>query len=414
MGQDTEYRLSCDVFVDDGEYSWFPLFWQNGLYRRKHGSTIAEYMGSFPGLERDAVRLFNDAKNRNGKIIFVPGMADKIAIYDIARNSFEMIAFEKRPISPRKVWPQDGYWFRTVIVSGDNAFFMPLNYMGILKLDLNTNEMTVIDEWVNEVEGIVSAGNDEIYLAQGIISNGMGMFPFRCADAIMKFDIERESVQIISVGSGLDGYAGMIFDGQNYWLTPQRFDDILFWEGSGYKCKRIHVEYSNNFERAPFREPIIIDGYIYLFPIFCEKVFRIDIATQKMSEVKDLYYIFDSNDYKPQIGWDFVQDTAVYGEKVLFITGKDAVWHIYDTRTGESKHFCVFPDEAGKAELNSHFFEGNTAVVESKTVDLEDLIFYIKHKNAWSKGDEVKRERVICSEDQISTGAKILRSVIHD
>lgn len=412
MGQDTEYRLSCDVFVDDGEYSWFPLFWQNGLYRRKHGSTIAEYMGSFPGLERDAVRLFNDAKIRNGKIIFVPGMADKIAIYDIARNSFEMIAFEKRPISPRKVWPQDGYWFRTVIVSGDNAFFMPLNYMGILKLDLNTNEMTVIDEWVNEVEGIVSAGNDEIYLAQGIISNGVGIFPFRCADAIMKFDIEREGVQIISVGSDVDGYAGMIFDGQRYWFTPQRFDDILFWEGPGYKCKRIHVEYSNNFERAPFREPMIVDGYIYLFPIFCEKVFRIDIATQKMSEITDLYYIFDSNNYKPRIGWGYVQTTAVFGEKILFITDRDAVWHIYDTRTGESDHFCVFPDEVGCAEFISRYFEGNPVVEESEMVGLEDLMFYIRHKEERNTGNIVEKKKDICGEDRISTGEKILYSII--
>ena len=412
MGSDTEYRLSCDVFADDGKYIWFPMFKQNGLYRKRHGSTIAEYMGNFPGLAKNSIRLFSTVIFRNGKIIFAPGMADRIAIYDIARNSFEMIAFEKRPISPRKVWSKDGYWFRTVIISGDDAYFMPMNYMGILKLDLNTYEMTVIDDWVNEVENIISTDNDEIYLSQGFISNGIGIFPFRCADAIMKFDIENEKVQIISVGSGLDGYTGMTFDGQNYWLTPQRFDDIICWGGPGHKCKRIQIVYSENFERAPFREPIIVNGYVYLLPIFCEKVFRIDIATQKMNKVTDLYYIFDSNGYEPKIGWDYVQAMAVFGEKILFITGKDAVWHIYDTNTGESDHFCVFPDEAGRVEFISHFFEGNTAVVESGIVDLEDLILYVKHNKAWSKWDEIKREKDICSEEQISTGDKILRSVI--
>ena len=414
MGLDAKCRLSCDVFVDDGEYIWFPLFRQNGFYRKKHGSTIAEYMGDFPGFGRNMTRLFSTVIFRNGKIIFAPGMADRIAIYDIARNSFEMIAFEKRPISPRKVWSKDGYWFRTVIISGYDAFFMPMNYMGILKLNLNTYKMTVIDDWVNEVEGIISANNDEIYLSQGIISNGIGIFPFRCADAIMKFDIENEKVQIISVGSGIDGYAGMLFDGQNYWLTPQRFDDIICWGGPKHKCKRIQIAYSNNFERAPFHEPIIVDGYVYLLPIFCEKVFKINIATLEMNEVKDLYYIFDSNDYKPQLGWDYVQAPTVFGEKLLFITGKDAVWHIYDTKTSESNHFCVFPDEAGQVEFISDFFEGNTVVVESEIVDLEDLILYVRHNKARSKGDEIKTEKVVCTENQISTGEKILRSVIQD
>ena len=414
MGSDTKYRLSCDVFVDDGEYIWFSLFWQNGLFKKKHGSTIAEYMGDFPGLGRNTTRLFNNAILRNGKIIFAPGNADKIAIYDIACNRFEMIAFEKRPIISRRVWPKDGYWFRTVIISGDDAFFMPMNYMGILKLDLNTYKMTIIDDWVNKVEDIISTDNDEIYLSQGIIRNGIGIFPFRCADALMKFDIANERVQIISVGSGLDGYAGMIFDGQNYWLTPQRFDDIICWGGPGRKCKRIKIVYSKNFERAPFREPIIVNGYVYLLPTFCEKVFRIDIATQKMSEVTDLYYIFESNDYEPQIGWDYVQAPAVFDKKLLFITGKDAVWHIYDTNTGESNHFCVFPDDDGRAEFISDFFESNTAVVESEIVDLEDLILYVRHNKARSKGDEIKTEKVVCTENQISTGEKILRSVIQD
>ena len=412
MGSDTKYRLSCDVFVDDGEYIWFSLFWQNGLFKKKHGSTIAEYMGDFPGLGRNTTRLFNNAILRNGKIIFAPGNADKIAIYDIACNRFEMIAFEKRPIISRRVWPKDGYWFRTVIISGDDAFFMPMNYMGILKMDLNTYEMTVIDDWVSEVEKNISADNVEVYLSEGIIRNGIGMFPFQCADAIMKFDIENEVVQIISVDSEVDGYTGMIFDGQRYWLTPIKFDDIILWEGPGYKCKRINVEYSNNFERAPFHEPIIVDGYVYLLPIFCEKIFRINIANLEMSEVTDLYYVFDTKDYKPQIGWDYVQAIGIYCDKLVFITGKDATWHIYDIRTGESDHFCVFPDEAGCIELISKYFEGNAVVKESEIARLEDLMCYVRHKKARNIGDENERGKAVCGKDQISTGEKILYSIL--
>lgn len=150
-----------------------------------------------------------------------PYVSDGIWKYDIQNN-----IFTKRYV-PDAIAPCVGFTF----VYGKYLYMTPRMYPGILKYDRETEEIVVLDEWVEELETHAAQGRStEPYFVWAVKQEGnmLYMASSKC-DVWMELDMDSDTWSLKSMGLPGKMFVDMVKDGEWVWLLPFCGDEIILW-----------------------------------------------------------------------------------------------------------------------------------------------------------------------------------------
>lgn len=91
------------------------------------------------------------------------------------------------------------------------------------------------------------------------------------------------------VGKGKHGFAGICYDGGQYWLTPRKNGSITRWDPKNNAFAELTaLPHGFNGGGYPFIQPIYANRSIWLFPNQANQIIKIDVGNNRMESVDAL------------------------------------------------------------------------------------------------------------------------------
>lgn len=194
---------------------------RNGLFKVELTTGKCEYIKIFENEPVNRYRMHCDVVWCDDKAYYIPGSGNGIDIYSAQDNIVEMIAV---PLPEYKKYsfynPQ--YKFVGAVRRGDILWLIPSTYPGIIKFDMRTKNIKIIDEWIEDDEymfrGGYSVENNQIIMANGK------------SNAVLIFDMEKEKGNIIHVGTMNNGVMSICKTKEGIWFAPRLQGAIVLWK----------------------------------------------------------------------------------------------------------------------------------------------------------------------------------------
>lgn len=211
---------------------------KNGLFEVDMKTGKCEFLDIFEEQPIQKKRLHSCAKWIEDKIYFIPDSANKIAVYNLNNRKLESISIPK-PNENLYTFYKKNYNFIDALEYKGYLWLLPCTYPGVLKLDIQTNEIEIINGWINDIEYYFRAKiclqNNKI-----IIPNGIG-------NEVFIFDLETEKGKIINIGSQNNGNMCVRKIRDKYWFAPRSPGAIISWNIVTNEIKE-YENYPEDFE----------------------------------------------------------------------------------------------------------------------------------------------------------------------
>lgn len=210
-----ELTLSIGSLYDTEEYLWFLTLYFNGLFRLNKKTWDVEYIGSFENEKVFDWRVYHTIHQSGNKLYFSPHSAAAIAIYDLTSESFEYVELP----SPSEKTYNTQVKFSKIIEAEGSLYFLPLQYPGIVKLNLEDNSTEIIDSWVKPVQSIC---DPELgYFSNGVYNEAKGLLTlaFANANAVLEIDLHNKAVKLNPISGDKCGYSEIVQIDGVYWMV---------------------------------------------------------------------------------------------------------------------------------------------------------------------------------------------------
>ena len=161
-----------------------------------------------------------------------------------------------------------GLKFANVIVFNDNIYIFGLNYRGIVKFNLITEEFSVIDEFLNDLK--ITNHNDKLCIYDYVKIEDKLYLPIANANAVLEFSLNDEKFKIHYVGDENQRYIAGAWDGSNIWLAPRngQIGDIVKWNLKDHTVKQY---------KKPLKKNELVSSFLF------DSIFKIDNSIIIMS-----------------------------------------------------------------------------------------------------------------------------------
>lgn len=168
----------------------------------------------------DEKRLHSAAVWIDDKIYFIPLAGDRISIFEIVNNSIQSIPI---PVLNHKKYSfyRKRFKFVRAVRHRNYLWLVPSTYPGVLRLDLQTNEVKVFDNWVSDER--------YVFLLGLCVENERFLIPNGNSNAVLVFDMDKEFGHIEHIGTNNQGAIDMCKMNDTYWLAPAYEGPIVSW-----------------------------------------------------------------------------------------------------------------------------------------------------------------------------------------
>ncbi len=243
-------RLTFETIAIKGSIGYASDYNRNGLFMVDIESGECEYIGLFIGEPLNGRRIHSDAVWVGSRIIFIPGSGSMIDIYYPEINQFESIPIPL-PLPRQHHFYMSQFKFIKVFAKEEYLWLIPCTYPGIIRLDLKTNDIEVLNEWI---------GNDEYFFRMAMLTDKAEVIAANGkSNAVLMFDLDKQFVQIRHLGEHNNGVMNACKEGDNYWFAPRRPGAIVLWKTDVNEI----IEY-NDFPEN-FVDGSIVFSYVYSY-----------------------------------------------------------------------------------------------------------------------------------------------------
>lgn len=203
---------------------WFFSNDFNGLYSIDLSNQEIEFRGQVPFEPQSEQHLYSSLVIWENKIYLIPSIARRMAVYDMVTGNFE-------PLDLLDVNKHQLFYGNCLY--GNNLFLFHFYDKTILKINLKSKEITVLDEWVDKISPYLfknSGANFTYFRKQLVCRKGKIYIPFCYANAVLEIDCENLQSDIHIIGTAEQGYSGICEDGEDLWMAPkQRNGAVVRW-----------------------------------------------------------------------------------------------------------------------------------------------------------------------------------------
>lgn len=339
-----EHFLCCEGKYEDESYIWFSAYTHNGIYRINKRTQKVKLIGRIPGEKGYKARQYKVVISLNDWMIFVPLSAKEIAILNCKNNKIKKISLKKIPDKRKRQYIEDcKFW--TGIAYKNYVYLFGLSYPAIIRLEPDTEEMEYYVEWIDKIEKKIENIKEIYFFVEGIIRGNDVYLPFCCTNAVLIFNLENKTTKIVEINSKVKGFCGIVDDGENLWLAPEKNQDqnIIKWNPDSGKIKVIPVSYTN--PKAKIASLLIIENIIYLFSNKTEDVYVIDCKTEIVKKHERLSNMLHVEKKRYVLDYELVLALGYHIDGFTYINGRDYSWHTYNYKTDSETILYYKADE---------------------------------------------------------------------
>lgn len=302
MKEKSIVEFEAITFTENGT-GYASAFAFNGLYEIDLENQKCKYMMLFPNENANGKRLYSSALHCNSKIYFIPMSGKYISIYNVEQKTIKQLSIPL-PFSEYSFY-KEAFKFAAAVCWRGNIFIIPFTYPGILKLDIKTNKITVLRQWIPK-EGYFFRG--------GLCVDGNNVYiPSGNNNIILEFNMETEKGIIHRIGKYNNGAMCMYRCGEDYWIAPRQKGSIVIWNPT---CNLINEikDYPIGFQsgKIVFSKIIRCKDKLFFMPASANRVLSIKIESKELAledrwkpqensmvacmfETDEHYYFYEAN-----------------------------------------------------------------------------------------------------------------------
>lgn len=296
--------------------------------------------------------LYMNVMKINDYLIFSPGIAEKIAIYDLKKDALTYIPLEKYACKQSNLEPK--FW--NIVRYQSVAFLIGYSYPAIIKVDMDTKEAEYITDWVAEVEDNIEEGDQSGYFSDGyVISEKLLLLPIGCMKAVLELNLITLHTKVKKLNVPMKGIGGIAsVDARHIWMVGkvEKTNYVSCWDRETDMIKEICLAGEDENTFVPFYAPLCTENKMYLLPIEASHIYEIDLETEEIVIKKE---IPSSYEYSNSFWWRKTLAPRFRGASLLFLAGDDLKWHEYNLLTGKSRNYHVYLEE--EVEDRERYFD---------------------------------------------------------
>ncbi len=342
-----EINIICSLNMNNGEISIVDSIPEEDILNSRLGSKIINW--------RDY-------------LVFAPMSAKKIWRYNLETKEWK--GYERRHLGDGKTGDE---MFQAVLYH-DAVFIIGSNYPAIIRLDLQSEELTYFEEPYKILEEKRKEYRDCYFRSDCVQIDNYIYLASALDNLVLRFDMQKLDFEWIRVGNEGNRYSGISWDGKDFWLAPRYNTPIVKWNGKD-NCKEYVLPALFSEKKLYFLGVICTDEEI-VFPGFL-KPFTVVISRNGKDElnVKKEQYNF----YK-KISDDVL--VKFYNDNIMQIVHSG----------GEIRKYCIQIDRdilTEYLERKKVNFDNNTKVFyEGEIVNLDFFCRNLTDNN--TKSDSCK------------------------
>lgn len=352
-------KLISHVLAVNGNIGYASELEKNGLFEVNLETGDSKYICLFPDEEITRGRIHSSAVCIDERVFFVPEAGNNISIYHINTGDVETI---KIPIFAKNHTYNPRFKFAKSIVYGHCLWLIPATYPGILKFDLQTNEIAIIDNCFINTEYMfrraICIKKNMIFAASGINNR------------VLIFDVDLETGKIVSIGNNNNGIMDMCMSGDDFIMAPRKKGAVIKWNYS----TNVIEEYNDYPATFKFGEIVFERVYEYgsqffIAPGHASNGVRLtDVGLSIEDEV------CWKTDNESKVGFMFEANNRLYFRE-QFLNQSNRFYFV--DRNNNEMSPCDFqivnPTERKSAFVHAAT-EKHEVIKESKTFGLQDFI----------------------------------------
>lgn len=225
-------RIDKDIWFASGDY--------NGLYKYNLEEKTTERIAVFQHEPFHQGGLFIKMCRYKNNLIFVPQFAKRIYIFNIDNEILKDLTI------PRVEEDLQGPFFCDAIVYKEYIYMMGAKYPGILKVDLETYETEILDQWLEEYRIKTEINMNDIFLGiRGVEDYNNFWIPCYQCNKVLKIDMQTGDYCFYEVGRKENKYARIIKIDKLFVLVTHNSEDfcrIVFWDASTDRCEELQID----------------------------------------------------------------------------------------------------------------------------------------------------------------------------
>lgn len=329
----SDLPLQVGSLCDTEEYLWFLTLHFNGFFRLNKKTWDVEYIGSFDNEKVFDWRVYHTIHHSGNKLYFSPHSAAAIAIYDLTSESFEYVEL---PLPKDKKY-NDQSKFSKIIEAEGSLYFIPLQYPGIVKLNMEDNSTEIIDNWVKPVQTICDSVLG--YFSNGVYNEAKSSLTlaFSNANAVMEIDLHTNAVKLNPISGDKCGYTDIMLIDGIYWLVGLKKSTLVRFNPDDNTMS----EYLIDLDEIPvdgfglFQKMVHYKKNIYLVPAEQHQMVKFNLGDHSFSYADDFCLNIlqgDSISESSQNGYFYVSSNAL---DKIYLTDKQSNQFIeFDPQSG--------------------------------------------------------------------------------
>lgn len=337
--------------VEENGKLWMALLDRNGICEVDIKEKRARICKVFEEELLEGEYLYCNVAKIENCLIFSPGAAKKIAIYDLASDSIRYLSL--KPVNSNCKEDQRESKFWNIICHGTNAFLLGYSYPAIVKIDMKTMEVTYIIDWVEEVERYIARGDDCGYFSDGYVINEESvLLPLGCMGGVLQLDLSSDSTKLIELNISMKGIGGISsLDGKNIWMVGKGniTNRVVCWNWVTGKINEMVLEDMKENIPIPFYAPICTKKRVFLMPVSASCIYEIDPSTKTIQKSKIVERPF-RDPVNSVLSYWRTMAARLKGNWLSFLICDDCSWQEYNVETGESRYYFISLEEDEKTE----------------------------------------------------------------
>ena len=184
---------------------------------------------------------------------------------------------------------------------GGYLYLIPRNYPGIVKYNMETEEVQILDGWIEELESHVSPEcMKEPYFIWAVKQEGnmLYMASSKC-DVWMEFDMDSDTWQMKSMNLPGKRFCDMVKKGEWVWLLPYCGDEVLLWNCKTCESQLIYTAPTQESRKVPYQFLIDLGESIVAVPTQKDDLLLIPAAPQTIIQKMENGKVIEVTDNAP-------------------------------------------------------------------------------------------------------------------
>ena len=349
-------QINNEIWFTSGDY--------NGLYKYNLEEKRTERIAIFPYEPFEQVGLFLKMVQYKNSLIFVPATAKRIYIFNIEGGGFTDV---KIPGLSDILQP---IYFGEAVIYKEYLYLLGVRYPGIVKINLESYEVEIVDQWLDELsDEIMLDKNENILGYGGVVEEDRFLIPCYQCNRVLEFNMNTGEYCFHEIGNKVNKYVRMIRIKDTYVLVTHDNEEIchvIFWNYVKGGCEETQIQMQAFVDRGV----IAYLGDIWVISYISNEVCRLETDERKASyysvaDVEKINIVF----------------AGVIDNKLYFCDYSTQAWYVINNfgvieKAGRGIKECIDEHEIEKLLLTEKW--SNQYYVEDFFHPLEFLIKKIK------------------------------------